>query len=50
MWWSTAVDAFTLEVGWDRYDRNLWDGSCHPTKREILPVLMTTFDPLGLIV
>ncbi|XP_062538364.1 uncharacterized protein LOC134206653 [Armigeres subalbatus] len=49
MWWSTADDAFTFKINWNRYDRDLWRGSIHPTKREVLRVLMTIFDPLGLI-
>ncbi|XP_062713286.1 uncharacterized protein LOC109410494 [Aedes albopictus] len=49
MWWCTATDVFTYKVGWDRYDQDLWEGLRQPTKREVLRVLMTIFDPLGLI-
>ncbi|XP_055631793.1 uncharacterized protein LOC129771785 [Toxorhynchites rutilus septentrionalis] len=49
MWWNTASDSFTYKIGWNRYDRELLYGQRHPTKREVLKVLMTIFDPLGLI-
>ncbi|XP_058816141.1 uncharacterized protein LOC131679426 [Topomyia yanbarensis] len=49
MWWCTSSDAFTYKVGWSRHDRALLEGQRYPTKREVLRVLMTIFDPLGLI-
>ncbi|XP_062714227.1 uncharacterized protein LOC134290998 [Aedes albopictus] len=49
MWWSTDLDTFTFKVGWDRYGRALLQGQQRPTKREMLRVLMSVFDPLGLI-
>lgn len=49
LWWCTESDAFTYKVGWNRYDEALLGGQRRPTKREVLRVLMTIFDPLGLI-
>ncbi|XP_058838120.1 uncharacterized protein LOC131693879 [Topomyia yanbarensis] len=49
MWWCMASDVFTYKVGWTRFDQALLEGQRRPTKREILRVLMTIFDPLGLI-
>ncbi|XP_058454825.1 uncharacterized protein LOC131432514 [Malaya genurostris] len=49
MWWCTQKDVFTYKVGWNRYDHALLKGLRRPTKREVLRVLMTIFDPLGLI-
>ncbi|XP_062704517.1 uncharacterized protein LOC134286848 [Aedes albopictus] len=49
MWWNTNDDVFLYKVGWNRYDSALLGGQRRPTKREVLRVLMTIFDPLGLI-
>ncbi|XP_065079912.1 uncharacterized protein LOC135702797 [Ochlerotatus camptorhynchus] len=49
MWWCTDSDTFTYKVGWTRYGEALLKGQRHPTKREMLRVLMSMFDPLGLI-
>ncbi|XP_062711977.1 uncharacterized protein LOC134289698 [Aedes albopictus] len=49
MWWNTNDDVFIYKVGWSRYDSPLLAGQRRPTKREVLRVLMTIFDPLGLI-
>ncbi|XP_058816165.1 uncharacterized protein LOC131679452 [Topomyia yanbarensis] len=49
MWWNTYLDVFTYKVGWNRYDEALLKGGRRPTKREVLRVLMTIYDPLGLI-
>ncbi|XP_062698516.1 uncharacterized protein LOC134284162 [Aedes albopictus] len=49
MWWCTSTDAFTFKISWNRYDKELLNGQRCPTKREIPRVLMTIFDPLGLI-
>ncbi|XP_062711164.1 uncharacterized protein LOC134289403 [Aedes albopictus] len=49
MWWCTVSDTFTYKIGWKRYDRALMEGHRRPTKREVLRVLMSIFDPLGLI-
>ncbi|XP_053692357.1 uncharacterized protein LOC128740817 [Sabethes cyaneus] len=49
MWWCTASDKFVYRIGWQRYDVDLLKGRRHPTKREMLRVLMSIFDPLGLI-
>ncbi|XP_062706189.1 uncharacterized protein LOC134287695 [Aedes albopictus] len=49
MWWCTNSDTFTYKVGWNRYGRALLEGQTRPTKRQMLRVLMSVFDPLGLI-
>ncbi|XP_053690937.1 uncharacterized protein LOC128739468 [Sabethes cyaneus] len=49
MWWNTTSDTFTYKVGWNRYDEALLKGKRRPTKREVLRVLMTIFDPLGFL-
>lgn len=47
--WNTSTDRLTFKISWSRYDMNLLNGSRQPTKREVLSVLTTIFDPLGLI-
>ncbi|XP_065080890.1 uncharacterized protein LOC135703571 [Ochlerotatus camptorhynchus] len=49
MWWCTTADEFVYKIGWNRYNPDLLTGRCRPTKRQMLQVLMTIFDPLGLI-
>ncbi|XP_058826902.1 uncharacterized protein LOC131686906 [Topomyia yanbarensis] len=49
MWWCTDSDTFTYKVGWSRYGRALLEGELRPTKRQMLRVLMSIYDPLGLI-
>lgn len=49
MWWDTAKDCFTFKMSKTRFDEALLNGTRRPTKNEVLRVLMTVFDPLGLI-
>ncbi|XP_055590061.1 uncharacterized protein LOC129742214 [Uranotaenia lowii] len=49
LWWCTKSDSFTFKVNWERLDRDLLNGARKPTKREVLRILMTIYDPLGLI-
>ncbi|XP_055542905.1 uncharacterized protein LOC129728484 [Wyeomyia smithii] len=49
MWWCTSSDEFVYKIGWNRYNPDLLTGRRRPTKRQMLQVLMTIFDPLGLI-
>lgn len=48
MWWDTAQDCFMFKIS-TRHEDDLLSGRRRPTKREVLRVLMMTFDPLGLI-
>ncbi|XP_062538448.1 uncharacterized protein LOC134206736 [Armigeres subalbatus] len=47
LWWCTQKDTFTFKIGWTRYDEALLTGRRRPSKREVLKVLMTIFDPLA---
>ncbi|XP_055527350.1 uncharacterized protein LOC129719971 [Wyeomyia smithii] len=49
MWWNTTLDFFTFKIGWTRYDATLLKGTKRPTKRGVLRILMSIYDPLGLI-
>ena len=49
LWWCTEKDSFTYKVGWTRHDEVLLKGQRRPTKREVLRILMSIFDPLGLV-
>ncbi|XP_062714304.1 uncharacterized protein LOC134291053 [Aedes albopictus] len=49
LWWCTEKDTLTYKICWTRYDVALLAGQRRPTKREVLRVLMSIFDPLGLI-
>ncbi|XP_062699205.1 uncharacterized protein LOC134284407, partial [Aedes albopictus] len=49
MWWCTASDTFVYKIRWDRYEPDLLTGNLRPTKRQMLQILMSIFDPLGLI-
>ncbi|XP_058827235.1 uncharacterized protein LOC131687200 [Topomyia yanbarensis] len=49
LWWNTSTDRLTFKVNWSRYDASLMDGSRVPTKRELLSILMSIFDPIGLV-
>lgn len=48
MWWSTKGDYFTYKVFTERNKEILTEGR-RPTKCEVLRILMSIYDPLGLI-
>ncbi|XP_058443868.1 uncharacterized protein LOC131425755 [Malaya genurostris] len=48
MWWDTTNDTFTFKIP-KRCEQRLLFGEQVPTKREVLRVLMSVYDPLGLL-
>ncbi|XP_062710881.1 uncharacterized protein LOC134288963 [Aedes albopictus] len=48
MWWNTDTDEFQFKLSKERHV-DLLSGAKHPTKRELLSMLMSVYDPLGLI-
>ncbi|XP_041784360.1 uncharacterized protein LOC121602553 isoform X2 [Anopheles merus] len=48
MWWNTETDVFTFKIS-PRYEPHTLLQGRVPTKREILKILMSIYDPLGLI-
>ncbi|XP_062710495.1 uncharacterized protein LOC134288735 [Aedes albopictus] len=48
MWWNIKSDEFQYKLSKERHADLLFNAK-HPTKREILSVLMSIYDPLGLL-
>lgn len=48
MWWDSCTDTFTFKLP-TKPDKELLNGSRVPTKKEVVSVLMSIFDPLGLL-
>ena len=49
MYWHSNNDVFQYNCRFTRLRRNVFQDKVVPTKREILQVLMSIFDPLGLV-
>ncbi|XP_037024141.1 uncharacterized protein LOC119066028 [Bradysia coprophila] len=49
MFWNTGTDCFTFSLKYTKVNEQILSGKHHPTKREVLRVLMSVFDPLGLL-
>ncbi|XP_037040280.1 uncharacterized protein LOC119077203 [Bradysia coprophila] len=49
MFWNADTDSFTYSLKYTKVNQNILNGSHCPTKRELLRVLMSIFDPLGLL-
>lgn len=49
IWWNTENDTINFSINTQRFDQDLLTGNLVPTKRQFLRVLMSIFDPLGLL-
>lgn len=49
MWWRTSDDVFTYNLKFTKANGEILSGRRLPTKRELLRLLMSIFDPLGLL-
>ena len=47
--WSPDKDIFSFTINFPRIDSRLISGEKKPTKREVLKLIMSVFDPLGLL-
>ncbi|XP_036329731.1 uncharacterized protein LOC118741863 [Rhagoletis pomonella] len=49
LWWRTSVDVFTFSTRFTKAGKEILGGQKLPTKREILRLLMSVYDPLGFL-
>lgn len=49
MWWDLKSDCFTYSLQFNKGASEVLSGIRRPTKREMLGILMSIFDPVGLI-
>ena len=49
MYWNPNDDILQFSTNFQRIEENLINGSRLPTKRELLKIIMSLYDPLGLI-
>ncbi|XP_075162818.1 uncharacterized protein LOC142235448 [Haematobia irritans] len=49
LYWEPKGDVFRINMKFARIRRPIFDENIRPTKREILQVLMSVFDPLGFV-
>ena len=47
--WNMDKDIFCFELKFSKIKKEILDGSRQPTKREVLKVVMSVFDPLGFL-
>ena len=47
--WSPDRDIFSLTINFPRIDSRSISGEKKPTKREVLKLIMSVFNPLGLL-
>lgn len=49
MFWNASTDCFTFSLKYTKINEQIMSGKQCPTKREVLRILMSVFDPLGLL-
>lgn len=49
VWWKTEPDIFTFSLKFARLQEDILMGTQMPTKRELLRLLMSIFDPVGFL-
>ncbi len=48
MWWDPTTDKFTFRLNFNKVSPEVIEGR-HPTKREMCSLIMSLFDPLGIV-
>lgn len=49
MWWSVSDDTFTYSLRFNKGDKEVLSGNKAPTKRQLLRIVMSVYDPLGML-
>ena len=49
MWWNPETDCFTYKLNFHKVNPDVLSGLKLPTKRDVLRVTMSIFDPIGLV-
>lgn len=47
--WDTVTDSISFALNWNKVHKDIAEGHKKPTKREMLRILMSIFDPLGIL-
>ncbi|XP_044751667.1 uncharacterized protein LOC123311663 [Coccinella septempunctata] len=49
VYWNPVEDTFCFQTKFNKIDRDILDNRRRPTKRDILKIVMSVFDPLGFL-
>lgn len=49
LWWNVSKDTFTYSLKFNKGNAEILSGQRMPTKREMLRIIMSVFDPLGFL-
>lgn len=49
LYWNASTDQYQFQLKFNKVDKALLDNTRKPTKREVLRILMSIFDPIGFV-
>ncbi|XP_021957208.1 uncharacterized protein LOC110853263 [Folsomia candida] len=49
MWWNQDDDTFRFKFNFNKVPQEITEGTKRPTKRQVLKVVISVFDPLGIL-